>query len=396
MRRFPAFMSLLRVALRLLPRAAAFALSFALVALRAGPLTFNPPSDTPGPFTFWASSVSVRTDLGYRDNVLQSATNQHSSFFSGLGADLFVFRMPVDGTSFSLFFSADDRRYFDAVEATTNGPGATKEQSFITHATLKKTLPKGWSFSLVGMHVYADQVYDASEIENGAGSVLAQVHQFTLTPSIRRDFGAGFWTEAAFAVSRQEFREPVSSFWEGGPKLTLGWGYRTNSSVELAFSAYRRPYDDSFQVSAFGDPYPALSLTKEDFKTELIWKHTWDRARHWSTSLRLYHLRRLDNGEGWYDLDRLGASLTAKYERAKWVVRGTTRWVTYDYPVQLVSPLDPSLRTRDELELEGRIEYHLNKHLTLYGSYLHERARSNVALDAFRSNTGLAGLEYEF
>ena len=97
-----------------------------------------------------------------------------------------------------------------------------------------------------------------------------------------------------------------------------------------------------------------------------------------------------------YDLDRLGGALTAKYERAKWVVRGTGRWVTYDYPVQLVSPIDPSLRTRDELELEGRVEYHLNKHLTFYGSFLHERARSNVALDAFRSNTGLAGLEYEF
>ena len=48
----------------------------------------------------------------------------------------------------------------------------------------------------------------------------------------------------------------------------------------------------------------------------------------------------------------VGGALTAKYERAKWVVRGTGRWVTYDYPVQLVSPIDPSLRTRDELELE--------------------------------------------
>ena len=109
MRRLPALASVLCATLRFLPRAAAFAVL--LTALRAGPLTFNPPSETPGPFTFWASSVSVRSDLGYRDNVLQSATNQHSSLFSGLGADVFVFRMPVDGTSFSLFLRSHSAAY---------------------------------------------------------------------------------------------------------------------------------------------------------------------------------------------------------------------------------------------------------------------------------------------
>lgn len=373
----------------------------ALVATLAGaayasPLTFYPPLDIPGPFMLWDMSTTVRSDLGYRDNVLQAATNAHPSAFVGLGADIFVFRLPRNDVSFNLFFSAEDRRYLDAADGTTNLPGVVKAQSFITHGSLKKSFSDGWSVSLKALHYYVDEVFDASDIENGIGSVHAQGHQFSLTPGVRRDFSGRWWAEVTFPVTRQIFAEPISSYWEGGPRLGLGWSHRTNSSIELTLGYATRPYDDRFQLSMFGDPYPALSLTMDEFKSELAWKETWDAAKRWSTIAKCFFTRRLDNGEGWYDVDRMGVSLATKFETKRWVVRGTARWNTSDFPLQMASPFDPSLRTRDEVELEGRIEYHFEKHWTLYGSYLHEWVRSNVRFDAYRSNTAFGGVEFEF
>ena len=54
------------------------------------------------------------------------------------------------------------------------------------------------------------------------------------------------------------------------------------------------------------------------------------------------------------------------------------------------------MRTREDLELEGRIEYKFREHWTVYGVYAYEQTRSNVVLDAYRMNTVFAGVEYEF
>lgn len=371
-------------------------LFFHLLPAAAGPIQFNQPRDTPGPFGLWDSSVSVRSDIGHRDNVMLAATNQQASAFLGFGADLFVFRLPVDGTSFNLLFTADDRRYLNPAEGSTNEPGAFKEQTFLTHASLKKPLSNGWSVSLAALHLYADQVFDASDLEVGIGSVQAQGHRLSLTPGVRRDFGPGVWTELTLQLARQFYHTPVSSYWEVGPKMTLGWSYQTNSSVEVSLQALRRPFDDRFQMSAFGDPYPSLSLSTDDLKVELAWKQTWLQPKRLVSTVKLFHTRRVDNGEGWFDVDRMGVSASLKYETKKFQIRGTARWTEYDYALERASPLDPELRTRSDLELEGRVEYHFHPHWMAYFAYEYEQTRSNVVLDAYRMNTVFAGVEFEF
>ena len=149
-------------------------------------------------------------------------------------------------------------------------------------------------------------------------------------------------------------------------------------------------------MSRFGDPYPDLSLSNDDLRTEVVWKQTWDEARHWSTTVRGYHVRRVDNGEGWFDVDRFGVGGALKYRHRHWEFSGTVRWSVYDYALERASPLDPELRTREDLELEGRIEHKFREHWTVYGVYAYEQTRSNVALDAYRMNTVFAGVEYEF
>lgn len=370
---------------------------------RSGPITFNPPSDTPGPFALWDFSTSLRADVGHRENVLLSATNLHSSGFITLGGDLFLFRLPVDGTSFNVLFSAEDRRYANAADGSTNGPGASKEQTFLTHASLRKPLANQWTVSLKALHLYADQVFDASyevdtasTLEVGLGTIQAQGHHLALTPALRRDFGPGFWGELSTPIIRQYYRAPISSFWEGGPKLTVGWSYRTNSSVEILLSAMRRPYDDRFQISRIGAANPNLSLTTDDLKAEVAWRHTWDAESRWQSVARLFYVHRVENGSGWFDMDRLGTILSGSYRISKWTFRGTARWLTFDFPLQRASPFDLATRTRDELEFDGRIEYRLHEKWLLNVAYQNEHIRSNVPLDDYRANTVSAGIEFEF
>jgi len=362
----------------------------------AGPIEFNPSRDVPGPFGLWDSSLSVRSEFGHRDNVMLAATNQQASPFFGLGADLFIFRLPIDGTSFNVLFTAEDRRYLNPAEGDTNQPGAFKEQTFLTHASLKTPLANGWSVSLTALHLYADQVFDASDIEVGTGSVQAQGHRLSLTPALRRDFGPGVWTEFNLQIARQFYRAPVSSYWEVGPKMTLGWSYQTNSSIEVSLQALRRPYDDRFQLSRFGDPYPSLSLSTDDLKTEVAWRHAWLAPKRLVSTVKLFYTRRVDNGEGWFDVDRMGLSASMKYETKHWQLRGTARWTEYNYVLERATPLDPELRTRGEFELEGRAEYHFLSHWMAYLAYEYEQTRSNVVLDAYRMNTVFAGIEFEF
>lgn len=362
----------------------------------AGPIQFNPPRDLPGPFGFWDSSIAIRSDFGHRDNVMLAATNQQASAFMGFGADLFVYRLPVDGTSFNLLFTADDRRYLNPAEGSTNEPGAMKEQTFLTHGSVKKPLSNGWSISLSALHLYADQVFDASDIEVGVGSVQATSHRLSLTPGIRRDFGPGIWTELSLQLARQHYRSPISSYWEVGPKMTLGWTYQTNSSMEFTLQGTRRPFDDRFQLSAFGDPYPSLSLSTDDFKAELVWKQTWLQPKTLVSTVKLFHTRRVDNGEGWFDVDRMGVSASLRYEVRQFRILGTARWMDYDFALERASPLDPALRTRSDLELEGRVEYRFHPNWMAYVVYEYEQTRSNVVLDAYRMNTVFLGVEFEF
>ncbi|MSU36281.1 MAG: hypothetical protein EXS36_14530 [Pedosphaera sp.] len=350
----------------------------------------------PSAFRDWDMILSARTEGGYADNVLQSDTFRHGSGFLAVGADLFVVHLPAKGPEFNLFFSGDDRRYFSSVSAGSNQPSATKDQYFITQATMKQVWRDAWTFSFAAQHVYNDQVYDASDLEDGFGSIRTQGNYFNMLPSVRRGFGKSVLLEAAVRGGRQFFRSPISSYWEAGPRLTAGWTPSTNTTLELGLSENRRWYDGRLKTDLAGNRLPGTHLETDDQRVELVWRQTWDSHRWWSTTLRGYFNHRTDDAAGYYDYDRLGAAVSLKFSPPHWVARLSARGSTYDFRRQLVSPFNPVPRTREEAELEARIERQITKQLRAYVRGLHDFARSNVPLDRYRANTALAGIEWDF
>lgn len=347
-------------------------------------------------FRDWNMIVSGRSEGGYADNVLLSEKRRQGSGFVAAGADLFLIYLPAKGPEFNLFFSGDDRRYLASIRTGSNQPSATKDQYFITQATLKQAWRDDWIFSFAAQHVYNDQVYDASDLEDRIGSVRTQGHFFNLLPAIRRGIGRYFFLEAAVGGGRQHFESPISSYWEAGPRLTAGWTPNTNTSVEIGLSANRRWYDTRLETDLAGNPFPGTQLGTYDKRADLVWRQTWDSRRWWSTTLRGFINHRTDDAAGYYDYDRLGAAATLKFSPPHWIVRLAVKGSTYDYRRQLVSPFNPVPRAREEAELEARVERQITKQLRLYVRGLYDVTHSNVPLDSYRANTALAGVEWDF
>ncbi len=376
---------------RLLP-----GLTFGVIRLVAGPIELFPPREEPGPFLLWDSQFTLRSGAGYKENVLLAAEQRQDSALAIFGAEWLILRPPIDANSFTFFFSGDDRRYLNHAITGPGQPPATGEQVFISNAAYKRTVTEDLTLGLSLTHLYTEQVLDASEFGGDPGSVWVSGHGLIGTPTARWTLPAHFYAEVGLPVTREILKAPVSSYWEWGPKVTVGWNLRANGRIEASFAYVQRPFDTRQQADALGVPIPDTRLTTYDRRTELVWKQTWDAHRHFQTTARLFHVHRTENGEGFSDYDRFGASGTVRLDFRHWLLLGTVRWSTYDFPVQIVSVFDPVPRTREEFELEARIEYRWNDRWRNFAEFVHEQQRSNVPADDYHSHVWQVGVEHDF
>jgi hypothetical protein len=344
---------------------------------------------------YWDALDTVRGGFGYDDNVLLSAFEPQGRGFFFAGADLFLYRLPTGPGEFHLYFTGEDRRYFHKAEVGTNSDAGKREQNFLTQANYTLNLWEWLAASITALHNYSDQVLDASDID-ARGTIPARGNLFYAAPGLRYEGPANFRAEIAAGASRQLYQAPLSSYWDYGPKLTLGWDYRTNSTVEVATSYLDRVYDDRRQATTEGLPIDGTKLRTAEVRTELAWKHAWDdRARLISTA-RIFWVHRTDNGSGYYDYNKWGVGGYLRWSGERWTLRIAGRWTAYHYPIQVVSPLDPVARQREEWYTEVSVDYRISKHLQLTALYSYENSWSNVQSDKYQANTVQGGLEWDF
>ena len=347
----------------------------------------------------WQSALTLRTSGGWRDNSLLAGTNSQATPFAGWGLEFFLFRMPVDQHRFTLMFIGDDRRYVKRVELDTAGGVVNGETVMSTHADYRGILSDNWSWNLLGQHLYADQVFDASTLEDGNGGMRATVHGFTASPSIRWNPIGGFRIDLGYQWQRQNFEQPLDGFWAMGPKATVGLDYGSKGSVEAAIRQDDRAYDSRPAANLLGGPQLGTVAYFTQRHAELVFKNRWiDRPRIQST-LRLFYLGNGDQEVGFYDFDRFGIGIGLKADWKAWTMAWGCRWSEWSYERQFVSPAPEDLfkyRRREDLEFNVRLERRLGSHLTLFVEELFETQRSNVELENFQSHTVQCGLEWEF
>ena len=339
--------------------------------------------------SLWDKTINLRLGVGFKDNVLLSPNAAAESAFIGTGLDLMLWRLPVEGTQFYLFFTGDDTRFL-------SGRDVNKEQSFIAQTQVKKEFGQHWKTALALQYLYQDQVFDASTIETIFRTVKAQGHSLSLRPSIRRDLPKDYWLELEFIANRQFFKEPLDDYWQNGPKLTLGRDYGFGSEASLSYEARNRAYDTREQTDSVGIPVTGSSLEFWEHEVELVLRHNWDSKRRWRTTTKLGFELNQDNGSHFYDYFRYQLSQQLRYRTDTWEVKGQAKVYRYDYAHQTVSAIDPTKRNKTLLVLNLRGEKKLTHSLKLFAELEHERSIANLSFDQYRVNTAIAGVDWEF
>ncbi len=372
------------------PRFLALGLSASLLPALAGPFQLGPTMGEPSPFLLWDLSTTVRPSFGYKDNpTLAPAAFQQGSSFVNLGAELLLFRLPTGADSFHLFWSGDDRRYLSSDLVDT-------EQLFVTQATYKRALDERWSASLTAQHVFVNQVIDLSSEDLGLGIGQASGHSFTLRPGLRFDLATDWWVELEADYTRQLYGEPLDDYWEYVPKIVVGYRLPQQSSLAASFTHTWRPFDDSALLTPSRELLPGTNTRLQNDRLELRWRQNWNATKTWVTTLRTFAVATRDNGLGFFDYHRWGATAAVQWRHGPWTLKLSGRYSRYDYDEQLIAPDEATTRVRTEVSAEARTEFALRKTLRLVAGFELEHSQGNVSPDNFTAQTAQAGVEWDF
>ena len=175
----------------------------------------------------WDKDITLRTGIGYKDNVLLSSSAPQGSGFFTNGLDLVLFRFPLDGLAFNLMVTGGDAQYWRTVG------GITAEDSLLVSAEALKYFRGQWRSGLDVKYVYVDQVALSLIQTGGVSAVVAKGDALGVRPFVRRDLGTNWWIQLGLPVAREWWRAPLDDDWKYGARVVLAHTYGRGSQVAL-------------------------------------------------------------------------------------------------------------------------------------------------------------------
>ena len=357
-----------------------------------GPVTnWLAPKDWKMPSWIWGGTV--RAGFGYKDNVTLSSVHPRGSAFWSAAADGVIYRLPTHGWQFYGMASFENVGYLD------KSVGVANEQIGLVVGQVSKELGHGWKTGLGVNYIYQDQVVDLSVTQtNTAGTnnnseVLG--HNTAARWFVRKDLKP-WWAEVEASLSRQWLVAPLDSYYQTGPKLTMGRSYGHGSDVTLAYSWYYVEFDHREQITAVGYTDPGTHLRFNPQTVELSSHHVWDAKAHWHTITKIGLDLNQDNGSGYFDFTQYRLSEQIKYHAQTWEAWVQFRIGHYDFPVQPVSVDDPTHRYKTGVSLSLRAEKSLSKAFKVFLNYSLDHSLGNVSYDRYQTSSTSAGVEYHF
>ncbi|HYE32010.1 MAG TPA: hypothetical protein VEH27_11310 [Methylomirabilota bacterium] len=334
----------------------------------------------------WSRFITLRSGPGYKDNVTLASQNPDESAYWANGGDLFLLRTPKQGPQLSFFVSGEDVRYFSsAVES---------EQLGMASAEISQRIGEEWKASLTGIGAYSHGVFDASSTTTNR-VVQVKAVSGTARPQIIRYFEHDLRLELRAGITRQYFDDPLDDYWEGGPRLLVGWQPRPNTDLTLSYDYNHRAYDTRSPLDPAGFSMPG-GLRFEQHEVELQYTHTFDEAKKWRLISRALYERNVDNGSGYFDYHRYRASEALRFRSGAWKAEASVTLSHYDYDLQpaVVGNAETRRLTFYGGGLEGAFE--LNDNWSVYAEWEHERNVSNDPFYEYSLNQVAVGVELNF
>jgi hypothetical protein len=337
----------------------------------------------------WNYGMDVRGLFGYKDNVFLSHTNRQDSPFWDSGGDILAFRLPSGNWSFNGLVSGDYVRYFGAETASD-------EETAVAVAQATGLFGEHWTSTLGANYAYQDQLMDLSAIEPGqagAGRVIGD----TLTGrwSGRADYGR-LWGELEMVGTRQWLQSPLDSYWQFGPKASLGSRLGPQDDLTLSYQWTRLAYDHEPDLDRQGNTLTNTHLVLASQAVQLAWGCAWDQRNRWHTTLTAGFGISQDNGSGFFNLAQYSLSPKLEYRMGPWRLSAFLTAATYQFPVQTVPLNEGPHRTKTWLSAHARAEWKVTKTLKLLANYSFDRSFSNLDIDDYYTHTISVGVELQF
>ena len=181
---------------------------------------------------------------------------------------------------------------------------------------------------------------DLNAIEPGqAGTGRVIGNTFTTRSSARGQYAPG-WAELGMDGTRQLLQSPLDSYWQFGPKLSLGHAFGPRDDLTLSYLWTRLSYDHDPDLDRRGNILTNTHLVLASQTLQLAWRRAWDERSRWRSTLTAWVWLR--PGQRFGFLRPLpGTRLVSKleYRAGPWSLSASTTAGAYQYPVQTV-PLD--------------------------------------------------------
>jgi hypothetical protein len=351
--------------------------------------------------SLWDESYSVRTGVGYKDNVLLEESDARQSPFFINGLELTIFRLPVDPWVYYFFMTGDDIRYWRNV-------GVGSEDLWIAAAKIRHDTGSGWQEGVTASYAYEAQVLDLLQNEEVTTATTGPTQSnlapakvigntILLRPYVRKElFGTNYWLELQLEGTRQFFGAPAFSYWLAGPKILLGRNYGQHSEVSLGWSIEEQWFNGETQVDSSGNDIPGTQLAYWKQKVELASRHYWDAKRAWESTTTLNFEIAHDNGSGYFNYYRYGAAEQLDFEKRGWKVSASASFSDYEYPNQTVNDTAGTQLYQTGVTLNLRVERTIVTWMKLFAEYEYEKAFSNEFTEHYRVNTVKGGASWEF
>jgi hypothetical protein len=342
------------------------------------------------PTQTWSHIGSLRTSLGWRDNVLLSAFAPINRPFARQEVEVLA-RGTWRQYELISFLNGDVLRYFSPPRETGG------EQQWSGELEGRWQPENYLRFGLKAVGYLQDTVLDLSEAATTRVVVPARVRGGYATALTRLGLPLGFSLEPSVQVKRTDYRDFPGDYDEIKPGARLTWSRSPWFGLSAAWYAHRRDYAQRNQYTAGGRALTGTRLHFRQREAEVKATSAWDRGGHWSVALATAWLANRDEGSGFFDYDQKRVRLDAEWERGPWRSSFSGEAKRMDYRVQTVGAgLAPPPRVADGFDLTARVERDLTAVWSVFMEYHWERNRSNEGEFEYRMNTALAGVQRSF
>lgn len=338
----------------------------------------------------WSVSVSAESAVGYKDNLLLSATGAEGSALVRGAADFLLLHVPRGAADFS-FFGQIERTQFLS-DRSVDGETSVWVQAdggYRWGERFKVALP-------VTGYLY-DQVFDVSDTDVERLVAELRVKGLMAGPTFRWMPTPAWWLETQALGERKRYDDGANDSKVGEGRVQVGWQPSERWRTSLTWLERWRNFDWRAQYSAAGRELSGTKLKIAEHEAELRSEYTWDRAARWKSTLRLGAVAYRDNGSGYFSYGDRKAALETEWRNERWRVRldGSVNRIEFD--VQTVGfGIDPPARIKEEYAATLRAERKLGPRWTLLAEYAWERSRSNDRFASYRVNEGLLGARWSW